>query len=126
MYESSEVLTFWAMVMGELGLDGSISWMVKLEGSVLTDYPGVVSHVPGRGLREVTHGPLDELRALGLPPGRVGRGGDLDGRSAEGKGEGEGGEEAESRDHDERGLWLVSMGGGMGCLGEWWWVLERV
>jgi len=39
MYDLSEDLTFSAMVIGSLGLEGVISWMVKFEGSVLTLWP---------------------------------------------------------------------------------------
>lgn len=38
MYDLSEVLTSVAMVMGLLGSEGVINWMVKLDGSVETDY----------------------------------------------------------------------------------------
>jgi hypothetical protein len=37
VYSPSEVSTSSAMVTGELGLAGSMTWMVKLEGSVTTD-----------------------------------------------------------------------------------------
>lgn len=37
MYEPSEVSTFVAISTGALGEDGVMSWIVKFEGSVLTD-----------------------------------------------------------------------------------------
>lgn len=36
MYDSSEVFTFSAIVIGLFGFEGLINWMVKLDGSVLT------------------------------------------------------------------------------------------
>jgi hypothetical protein len=81
---------------------------VELEGVVRLGYQ---NHHPFQ---------LDRVGVQGLAAHRVDR------ESPREEGEGEGGEEAESRDHDDGGLWLVSMGGVMGCLNEWWWVLERV
>ena len=44
VYVSSEVITFFASSVGELGDEGLINWIVKLEGSVLTAWIVSPSH----------------------------------------------------------------------------------
>lgn len=38
MYDLSDVWTSFAMVIGLLGSEGVMSWMVKFDGSVVTDW----------------------------------------------------------------------------------------
>jgi hypothetical protein len=80
-------MIFSATRTGELGSEGVISWIVKLEGSVLTAW--IVSYFQSpsmntrqraeKGKGDWTYIPFNDLCSGGSPSCRVGGGGDGDG-----------------------------------------------
>lgn len=88
---------FSPMTLGELGEEGDMSWIVKFEGSVLTDWDvsdnGAARMRRGRHMRgredtkrkgsRGTYIPLNHLGSLTRPAGRVRWGGNLNSGCAE-------------------------------------------